>query len=93
MRMSPSAGATEKGAPWFARPFVVAVPRRPFGVSAVTVEAWPLTSWRLFSHLRHDEQSSWQAFAVDGRGREVRYLVAGLGSGFHGFVFDVPPAL
>jgi hypothetical protein len=89
--MSPGGAATEdeKSAPWFARPFVVAF----LGVLLVcplfSVEAWPLTSFRLFSHLRHDEQTSWQAFGVDGRSREVRYPVASLGQGFRGFVFEM----
>ncbi len=27
-------------------------------------EAWPLTAWRLFSHVRTDEQISWTAFGL-----------------------------
>jgi hypothetical protein len=30
----------------------------------VGLELWPLTGWRLFSHLRTDHQITWQATAV-----------------------------
>lgn len=90
LRVSRSSGAVEeKGAPWFARPFVVVFLSILLLCPPLNVEAWPLTSWHLFSRLRHDEQASWQAYAVDRRGREVHYPVASLRNGFRGFVFEM----
>jgi hypothetical protein len=88
--VSRSSGAVEvKGAPWFARFFVVVFLGVLLVCPLLNVEAWPLTSWHLFSRLRHDEQAGWQAYAVDRNGREVRYPVASLGNGFRGFVFEM----
>lgn len=39
---------------------------------AFAIEAWPLTGWRLFSHLRHAQRAGWQVFTVDPAGRETR---------------------
>jgi hypothetical protein len=78
---------SEAPAPRFARPFV-AVFLVAVVVSAVaTLEAWPLTGWRLFSHLRTDEQSAWSATAVDERGREVAYPLGRSEMGYRGFIF------
>jgi hypothetical protein len=33
------------------------------------IEAWPLTGWRLFSHLRTSTLTTWQAQTVDVAGR------------------------
>lgn len=35
----------------------------------LTIEAWPLTSWRLFSLSRDESQTMWVIHAVDGAGR------------------------
>jgi hypothetical protein len=35
------------------------------------IEAWPLTGFRLFSHLRYPRQLAWQAATVDRSGRET----------------------
>ncbi|HVF12028.1 MAG TPA: hypothetical protein VNA87_02975 [Actinomycetota bacterium] len=32
-------------------------------------ELWPMTGWRLFSHLRTDTQSSWEVDYLDAQGR------------------------
>jgi hypothetical protein len=50
-------------------------------------EPWPFTSWRLFSGLRYDEQSGWQAVTVDRVGREAGYPLQALPRGFRGFNF------
>jgi hypothetical protein len=49
------------------------------------VNAWPFSSWRLFSTLRTAHQVSWQAVAVDSGGREQEYSVAALPHGYRGF--------
>jgi hypothetical protein len=38
---------------------------------ALSVEAWPFTSWRLFSRERQPIAASWTATSVDARGRET----------------------
>jgi hypothetical protein len=49
------------------------------------IEAWPLTGWRLFSHLRTDQQVSWRAVAVDGRGSEEAIHFERLPRGYRNF--------
>jgi hypothetical protein len=49
------------------------------------VNAWPFSSWRLFSSLRTDRQSSWQAMAVDTSGRERDFPIAAMPHGYRGF--------
>jgi hypothetical protein len=39
---------------------------------AVGMEAWPFTGWHLFSTTREATESSWQAYAVEPSGDEVR---------------------
>jgi hypothetical protein len=56
--------------------------------SAVFVwEPWPFTSFRLFSHVRHDEQTGWEATAVGPGGGETAYPVAAEDRGLRGFGF------
>ena len=74
-------------APRFARPFVAAF-LVAFVICAIaTIEAWPLTAWRLFSHQRTDQQSAWSATAVDSQGREQEYPLGRLEMGYRGFIF------
>jgi hypothetical protein len=74
-------------APRFARPFVAAFLAAIVICAIATIEAWPLTGWRLFSHLRIDRQVSWSAAAVDSAGREHPYPLGALPQGYRGFVF------
>jgi hypothetical protein len=58
-------GSEDEGTPrwaaWFVGLFLSA-----FVICAVGgIEAWPLTGWRLFSHLRYEHQTSWRAAGVD----------------------------
>ena len=46
-----------------------------------------MTSFRLFSHLRHDRQSGWEAVGVEAGGREHRLAIRSLGHGLRGFGF------
>jgi hypothetical protein len=50
-------------------------------------EPWPLTSFRLFSHLRHDEQTSWEATAVTPGGERLNLPLGGSARGLRGFNF------
>jgi hypothetical protein len=61
--------------------FLVAVVVFPLAA----VNAWPFSSWRLFSSLRADRQTSWQALAVDSAGHERDYPVASVPHGYRGF--------
>jgi hypothetical protein len=51
----------------------------------VGIEAWPLTGFRLFSHLRHQQQIDWQAFAVRPDGREAWLPLSRFPGGYNGF--------
>src|SRR5829696_7493733 len=74
-------------APRLARP-LVAVFLVAFVICAIaTIEAWPLTAWRLFSHPRSDQQTAWSATAVDERGYEHEYPLGRSEMGYRGFIF------
>ena len=49
------------------------------------IEAWPFTGWRLFSHVRTEDQIAWQATAVDPAGVEHPIRFAQLGPAFANF--------
>ena len=51
-----------------------------------TWEPWPITSFRLFSHLREDRQQGWSATLADPRG-EAPLAVADLSPDLRGFSF------
>jgi len=59
--------STHAAAPRYARPFAAAF----LGAVAVcgfgSFNAWPFSNWELFSRLRTDAQTSWQAAAVGAR--------------------------
>jgi hypothetical protein len=59
--------------PRFARPFVALLIAAMVASAVFLWEPWPLTSFRLFSHVRTDEQSSWQATVVEPNGNELAY--------------------
>lgn len=74
-------------APRLARPFV-AVLIAVMVASAIFVwEPWPFTSFRLFSHVRHDEQTGWEATALARDGEESSYPIAAQDRGLRGFGF------
>ena len=50
------------------------------------VEAFPLTGWRLFSHLRTDHAVSWEAVTVDDVRKERVAAYSRLQGGFRTFV-------
>lgn len=56
--------------PRWTRPFVATFLAAFLLVALVGVDAWPLTGWRLFSHLRSSHQTTWNAATVDAAGAE-----------------------
>jgi hypothetical protein len=59
--------------PRLARPFVALLIAAMVASAVFAWEPWPLTSFRLFSHLRVDEQTAWQATVVEPNGDELAY--------------------
>jgi hypothetical protein len=59
--------------PRLARPFVALLIAAMVASAVFVLEPWPLTSFRLFSHLRVDEQSAWQSTVVEPNGEELDY--------------------
>jgi hypothetical protein len=53
------------------------------------VEAWPLTGFRLFSHLRRERTVGWERTAVNAQGLERAINFAGLPDGYRSFVLVV----
>lgn len=49
-----------------------------------SVEAWPLTGWKLFSQVRSSQQTGWLATATTADGREAPIDFASLGRGYTG---------
>jgi hypothetical protein len=72
-------------APRYARPFVAVFLGTMVVCAVASVNAWPFSSWRLFSSLRTDRQLSWQAVAVDARGDERAYPIGPMAHGYRGF--------
>jgi hypothetical protein len=66
---------------WFVWSFLTAL----LVCGVLGIEAWPLTGFRLFSHLRHSSQTEWQAFAVKSHGEEVRLPLSRFPGGYNGF--------
>jgi hypothetical protein len=58
-------------APWPARAFVIAFTVAIAVCGALSIEAWPLTGWRLFSHERHRIAAGWMATSVDAHGAQT----------------------
>jgi hypothetical protein len=78
--------AVPRWAKWFVGLFLTV-----FAVcSVVGIEAWPLTGWRLFSHVRTERQTTWQAVTVDALGREQWLPLSRFPGGLNGFVLVMP---
>lgn len=75
--------------PRFARPFVAILIAAMIACAVFAWEPWPLTSFRLFSNVRIDEQSAWLATTVDADGDEESYPLGGEDHGFRGFPFTM----
>ena len=70
-RTRPVSGAGERVSP-LVRGFVAAVLVAFLVCGILVIEAWPLTGWKLFSHLRHAQRGGWQVFTIDPAGRQTR---------------------
>lgn len=78
---TPAIDRAPRWARWFVWSFLAA-----FAVCGVGgIEAWPLTGFRLFSHLRHEHQMQWVAFAVRPEGGEVWLRLSRFPGGYNGF--------
>ncbi|MGZ4280522.1 MAG: hypothetical protein ACXVEM_00370 [Gaiellaceae bacterium] len=51
------------------------------------VNLWPFSSWELFSHLRTDRETSWEAIAVTRSGRQRHDPLGSVPHGYRGFGF------
>jgi hypothetical protein len=78
---NPEIERAPRWARWFVWSFLTAL----LVCGVVGIEAWPLTGFRLFSHLRQSSQTEWQAFAVRTDGSEVRLRLARFPGGYNGF--------
>ena len=74
--------STSGTAPHYARPFVVLFLATLVVCALAPVNAWPFSSWELFSRLHTDRQTGWEAVAVDRAGRERGYPIASLQYGY-----------
>jgi hypothetical protein len=77
--------AIPRGVRWFVRAFLAAF----ILCGLAGIEAWPLTGFRLFSHLRHEQAVSWERTAVEAGGAERAITFAGLPDGYRSFVLLV----
>jgi len=66
---------------WFVRAFLVAF----LVCGVVGIEAWPLTGFRLFSHLRHATETSSVAVTVGADGGETPLWFTDLPRAYQGF--------
>jgi len=73
--------------PRLARPFVALLIGALLASAIFAWEPWPLTSFRLFSHVRSDSQTSWRATLVDAAGAEAPYALGSSARGFRNFGF------
>lgn len=73
--------------PRLARPFAALLIGAMLASAIFAWEPWPLTSFRLFSHLRRDTQMSWHATIVDARRVESPYALDSSARGFRNFGF------
>jgi hypothetical protein len=79
-----TARPTIERAPRWARWFVWSFLAMFAICGVVGIEAWPFTGFRLFSHLRHERQIDWQAFAVHPDGREAWLPLSRFPGGYNG---------
>ena len=86
-RPRPAGVVTPDEVPKYARPFVAVVGAMMVASVLFLWEPWPFTSFRLFSHLRYDEQVAWQATAVTASRGEVSYGLSDAPRGLRGFGF------
>jgi hypothetical protein len=64
-----------QAAPRHARPFVAAFLLAIVVCALAPLNLWPFSNWELFSRLRSAQETSWEAVAVNGSGREHDYPI------------------
>jgi len=72
-------------APRYAWPFVAVFLATLVVCALVPFNPWPFSDWELFSRLRTDRQSAWEAIAVESSGLRIAYPLASLPHGYRGF--------
>jgi hypothetical protein len=74
-------------APRLARSFVLLFLAAMAAAAIFTWEPWPITSFRLFSHLRQDQQHGWAAVVTGTDGEETPLAIAGPAGDLRNFGF------
>ena len=75
-----------RGVVWFVRIFLAVT----LACAVLGLEAWPFTGFRLFSSLRTESQTVWQADAVGALGRETLVDFNSLPRAYQGFPLLMP---
>jgi hypothetical protein len=79
------AARIEERVPVRARVFVAAFLSAFIVCGLFGIEAWPLTGWRLFSHLRGSSLTTWQAETLDPAGHRTRLQFGHLPRAYRNF--------
>jgi hypothetical protein len=74
-------------APPYARPFVVLFLATLVVCALAPFNLWPFSNWELFSRLRTDRQTGWQAVAVEQSDQVRDDPIASTPGGYRGFSF------
>ena len=74
-------------APRYARPFVALFLATLVVCAVAAWNLWPFSNWELFSRLRTDRLTGWEAVAVDRAGRERADPITSSAHGYRGFAF------
>jgi hypothetical protein len=75
----------DRAPPRIARPFVYGFLAAFVLTTALAIEWWPFTGWKLFSQVRTGSVSGWQVVTVDGDGEEHPIDFEALPRGFRGW--------
>jgi hypothetical protein len=70
--------AVTHAAPRYAHPFVAAFLLAIVVCALAPLNLWPFSNWALFSRLRSAQETSWEAIAVSGSGREHGYPIGAI---------------
>lgn len=85
MKLKPSLAPRPTAPPRHVRVFVAAFLAVIVACPLVGINAWPFSSWRLFSNVATNTQSRWEAVAVDASSVEHPYAIAVAPNGYRGF--------
>ena len=76
-------------APRYARPFAVAFLALIVVCAFVPLNLWPFSNWELFSRLRTDKETAWEAVAINRSGSERDYPIAAVPRADRGAICSV----